>query len=531
MFTRKCPAEPRLSVAMIARDAEQRIAASLDSVREIADEILVADTGSLDRTRHVALARATHVVTIPWIDDFSAARNACLDRVKGEWVLWLDAGETIDPATAADIRRFVDEDAEPNCVYLFCVQLPPAKPGLAGEQISRVRLIPNRKDLRYKGRVRESLRDAIAAAGMTVEPTSLSIRRSAVDHDSARKARRARRDLKLAEIEIREQGSSASALIAMGEAWSTLGEARQAVDCFQQALVHAPRGSTEMLEAYYGLLAAYDSQPQAQDEQLKACLAALEIFPFDAQLLCAVGSYMQNRGRIDLACRAYQSAVTHGQINLETWHLTALREVAVCCATLTLEALDQDDEAQRMIEAALADGGESPPLRQRLIDLHIKHNRRQQALEQIGKSPTAPPSGPQLDALRTAVRGACLAAKKDWPQARSYLQTAYDAGCRDVICLRWLVAALVACEQAAAAMSIAQEWLRVLPDSVEARKVVEAMSRPAANEPVAGALSPIATQQAGRKLRVDQPANKSPNTLPGLPLAMPSVIPDATAGA
>jgi glycosyltransferase involved in cell wall biosynthesis len=96
MSVTKHSGDRRLSVAMIARDAEHSIAASLDSVREMADEIIVADTGSIDRTRHVALARATHVVTIPWIDDFSAARNACLDRVKGDWVLWLDAGETID---------------------------------------------------------------------------------------------------------------------------------------------------------------------------------------------------------------------------------------------------------------------------------------------------------------------------------------------------------------------------------------------------------------------------------------------------
>src|SRR4029077_1841138 len=138
MHARKCPAEPRLSVAMIARDAEHRIAVSRDCVREIPDEIIVADTGSIDRTRHVALARATHVVTIPWIDDFSAARNACLDRVKGEWILWLDAGETIAPTTAREIRQFVDEDADPSQVYLICVQLPPARDDLAGEQAGRI---------------------------------------------------------------------------------------------------------------------------------------------------------------------------------------------------------------------------------------------------------------------------------------------------------------------------------------------------------------------------------------------------------
>src|SRR4029077_16013196 len=106
----------------------------------------------------------------------------CLDRVKGEWVLWLDAGETIDSTTAEEIRRFVDEDADPSQVYLICVELPPQAESLAGEQIGRIRLMPNNKQLRYSGRVRESLHAAIAAAGMSIEPTAWHIRRGAGDH-------------------------------------------------------------------------------------------------------------------------------------------------------------------------------------------------------------------------------------------------------------------------------------------------------------------------------------------------------------
>ena len=121
-------AEPRrLTVAMIVRDAEDQLAASLESVRRWADEILVADTGSVDRTRQLAMTRASRVIDIPWTDDFAAARNACLDQVTGDWILWLDAGERIAPDTAQAIRRFVDEAANPNRVYLARSScLPPA---------------------------------------------------------------------------------------------------------------------------------------------------------------------------------------------------------------------------------------------------------------------------------------------------------------------------------------------------------------------------------------------------------------------
>ena len=276
--------------------------------------------------------------------------------------------------------------------YLLMVQVPPTQDNLAGEQVGRIRLLPNTSGLCFAGRVRETPRAAVLAAGLTIEPTSWCIRRHGGDHNPNVKAHKARRDLKLAELEIRDSGHAASPLLAMGEAWSISGETEQAIGCFRQALSHCARGSTDMLEAYYGTLAAYDSQAQAHDVQIQTCLEALEIFPFDAQLLCAIASYMQNRGRVDLANRAYRSAVTHGQINLETWHLTSLREVAVTCLSLSLEFLNQDDEARRVLDKALAGGGDSLRLRRRLIDLHVKHDRRKEALDQVARLPADTPS-------------------------------------------------------------------------------------------------------------------------------------------
>src|SRR5437660_1581456 len=91
---------PRLSVAMIVRSCAAELAATLRSVRDLADEIVVLDTGSTDGTREVASQCGARVFQQPWADDFAAARNACLAHASGEWVLWLDAGETL-PAESA----------------------------------------------------------------------------------------------------------------------------------------------------------------------------------------------------------------------------------------------------------------------------------------------------------------------------------------------------------------------------------------------------------------------------------------------
>jgi Flp pilus assembly protein TadD len=225
---------------------------------------------------------------------------------------------------------------------------------------------------------------------------------------------------------------------------------------------------------------------------------------------------MQNRGRIDLAARAYQAAVTHGQVNLETWHLTSLREVAVTCLSLALEMLAQDDDARAVLDEALAGGGDSARIRRRLIDLHVKHDRRKEALEQVVLL-SLPAS--QTDSLRTAVRGACLAAKQDWPSARTYLRAAYDAGCRDLLCLQWLAVTLVACEEFELAEPILKQWQELAPGNVDVQRYIEAIQSGRSLSGAAPAASDVgvSASDAERQLRFDHPS------MPALGLFPPHV--------
>jgi glycosyltransferase involved in cell wall biosynthesis len=62
-----------LTITLIVRNEEQSLGGCLDSVQGLADEIVVVDTGSEDRTREVAAGRGARVVEFPWCDDFAAA--------------------------------------------------------------------------------------------------------------------------------------------------------------------------------------------------------------------------------------------------------------------------------------------------------------------------------------------------------------------------------------------------------------------------------------------------------------------------
>ena len=92
--------KPLLSIGIIFKNeirCLERCLASLTPLREaVPCELIVADTGSDDGSREIAEKYADVVFDFPWINDFSAARNAVMDRCSGRWYLTLDADEWLD---------------------------------------------------------------------------------------------------------------------------------------------------------------------------------------------------------------------------------------------------------------------------------------------------------------------------------------------------------------------------------------------------------------------------------------------------
>ncbi|MDZ4821092.1 MAG: glycosyltransferase [Planctomycetota bacterium] len=455
----------RLSVAMIVQDCAEQVAATLDSIRDIADEIVVVDTGSSDRTRDIVRPRASRLVDFIWNDSYSAARNTALQHVGGDWVLWLEAGESMTPAMAARLRAFVDGEADPQQAYLLTIQTPSTTEQLSGEQHAAIRLHPRQNNLLFEGRVRETLRRSLAESGIEVALTALNIQfapKIPLSKDQIH--HKAQRQLRLAAIELQGNGRNPATLLAMADALIALGETQKAIECYGQALQCAPRQSTSMLEGYYGLLAALDHIPTALDKQISLCATGLEIWPFDAQLLCAMGSYLQKQGRTDLACRAFEAAANHGQIDPQTTHLSDIGEVATVCRATCLEKLGQIDAAIAIIEEAIAAVSDSLRLRRNLLDLCIRHDRRQKALELADQFPQ---DAAQRNAMRSAVRGACLAATANWVPALAYLQTAFGSGCRDAVCMRWLCATYLETGEPQSAAQLLEKWKLQDPTNIE----------------------------------------------------------------
>ncbi len=98
-----------LALCMIVKDEEKNIERCIKSVKPIVDDIIVIDTGSKDKTKGIAKKLGARVFDAMWKDDFSKARNEYLKHVKSDWVLVLDADETISESDHKKIREMIEK--------------------------------------------------------------------------------------------------------------------------------------------------------------------------------------------------------------------------------------------------------------------------------------------------------------------------------------------------------------------------------------------------------------------------------------
>jgi glycosyltransferase involved in cell wall biosynthesis/tetratricopeptide (TPR) repeat protein len=150
------PRDPRLSVCLITRNEERFLGQCIESVRDLAQQIVIVDTGSTDWTRDIAARYGAEVYSFDWCDDFSAARNAALERATGDWVLFLDADEELLPDQREKLLKLLRDHSA------IAFRLPMIDKGREEEGVSHVpRLFRNAPGLFHIGRVHEQVFSSI----------------------------------------------------------------------------------------------------------------------------------------------------------------------------------------------------------------------------------------------------------------------------------------------------------------------------------------------------------------------------------
>ena len=246
----------RLSLVMIVKDEAGLLQGFLEHHRELAEEVIVVDTGSQDRSRELAQGAGATVICREWKDDFSVARNAGLAAAQGDWILILDADEVVDPGDFPLLRGVMD-DGQPRILIQetinYCSEpthlewrpvagrYPGPEQGQVGYfSARRAGLFPNRSDLRFSGRIHESILPAAQQAGLPLEEARVPVHHFGYVRSQEVNSNRQKRYLRLAELKYAEDPRDWSAALELATAYLESGSVRRAVPLLEKLVEGTP---------------------------------------------------------------------------------------------------------------------------------------------------------------------------------------------------------------------------------------------------------------------------------------------------
>lgn len=303
---------PRLSLCMIVRDSARTLGACLESIRPWVDEMIVVDTGSKDDTKEIAARFGAKVFDFPWVDSFAAARNESLKHATGEWVFWMDSDDVIDADNGRKLRELVRREPHDPNVLGYVMQVHCPGPGEDGRTdvtaVDHIKLVRNRPDIRFEGRIHEQILPFIRRAGGEVAWTDVFVVHSGYDHSPAGQERKRQRDLHLLHLELEEQPDHPFTLFNLGMTYADVGEYEKGAEFLRRSIRCSGTTESHLRKAYALLVYSCDRLGRSQ-EAWEACEQGLHLFPEDVELRFRRGILLHAAGRLQEAILAYEDVL------------------------------------------------------------------------------------------------------------------------------------------------------------------------------------------------------------------------------
>lgn len=233
-------AKPFLTLSMIVKNEEKFIEGCLQSVQDIADEIVIVDTGSTDRTIEIAQKYTDKIYSFEWKNDFALARNEALRHSTGEWILYLDADERLAISDKTALINFLknmpSEIGGINCLIesnhlKLDGDVEVHKGGYP--RLFRNLGYPN---IYFRGRVHEQISPSILDQGKSFINSDIVIEHLGYNQSREVMESKIKRNYKLLLQHVKEEPTNGYAWYQLGQTLAQMRLVREAEDAVRMAI-------------------------------------------------------------------------------------------------------------------------------------------------------------------------------------------------------------------------------------------------------------------------------------------------------
>jgi tetratricopeptide (TPR) repeat protein len=422
-----------LALCMVVRDSANLLAACLQSVCRVVDEMIILDTGSADDTIAIAQNFGARVISISWMDDFARARNLALAEVRSDWVITLEADEQLDPAADREIPGLLKKDSIAGYhvtirSYVLSLesgiwdraaksndtQFTAAKCYPAYVEHEQIRLFRRQPEVYFVGRVYESVDKRLLETGQKLGRAQFCIHQFGLVADAQTRARKHHLYRRLGRQKVKEMPRDAQAHLELGlMELDDFGNPKEALALFERACELNPRSGVGWFFQGVAL-----SKLRRFGEALK-CLSQAERHGHCTSPAYEMqGDVYYNLKEYARACESYDRAVRQ----MKNPRVESKLGLAIARAGNAERGLDLIRQAVNAEPTV----GESYD---RLILVFVWLNR----IAEAGSAAEAKLTAIEHPGVRDFLRAASLWAKiKNWPRAAAVLQSGLQIHPRDI---------------------------------------------------------------------------------------------------
>ncbi|MEB3220048.1 MAG: tetratricopeptide repeat protein [Nostocales cyanobacterium 94392] len=387
----------KISLCMIVKNEESTLSKCLSSAKKFVQEIVILDTGSTDKTVSIAQGYGAKVHHFAWCNDFSAARNEALKYVTGDWVLVLDADETLAPEIIPQLREAIQREE-----YLL-INLVRDEIGAVQSPYSMVsRLFRNHPDIHFS-RPYHALVDDSVSEILLKEPhwqigyiQGIAILHSGYQQSEITKKDKFARAKAAMEEFFATHPDDAYVCSKLGALYMDLGEIPQSIQLLSKGVTVAEDNYEILYELYYHLGIAY-SRLKNSHQAIAHYKAAIKLPIYPLLKLGAynnLGNILKDIGDLNGAKTAYETslkidpAFVSGYYNLGmTFKAMGLLKEAINCYTKAININPKYAQAYQNLGVVLLKAGyveDSLTAFKEAINLYEKQNNLVEA-EQLRK--------------------------------------------------------------------------------------------------------------------------------------------------
>lgn len=287
-----------ISLCMIVKDEEKTLARCLKCVSKFADEIIIVDTGSTDKTKEIAKSFNCKLYDFKWEDNFEKARNYSFSKATKDYIMWLDADDFIDDENIEllnDLKRNLDSSVDSVMMNYSLVR---DVEGKTTYSLKRNRLVKREKGYRWVGRVHEFL----DVYGNIIQSDIT------INHDK-KKAHTNRNLLIFEKMEENKEVFTTRDLFYYSNELYDNGLYKEAIEKYKEVLSKEDLWSEDFKRATINLVKLLDLTGGDNDEKIEFIFDCMKKYSPNAEMLCLLASCFKLKGMYDEGIMYLKSAM------------------------------------------------------------------------------------------------------------------------------------------------------------------------------------------------------------------------------